>query len=85
MLAGSYVALTRLYYTREDYVSAAEQYNGFVDLVRAKITRQNASTVWLGLQVAKKVNDKDSLASLELQMKNQFADSPEYQEYLAWK
>lgn len=85
MLASSYVALTRIYFDREDYASASIQYKGFVNLVRAKVTRQNASTVWLGLQVARMANDQDSLSSLELQMKNQFAGSPEYQEYIAWK
>lgn len=85
MMASSYVALTRIYFEQKDYVTAAIQYKGFVDLVRAKVTRQNASTVWLGLQLARETNDEDSFASLELQMKNQFADSPEYQEYIAWK
>jgi type IV pilus assembly protein PilF len=47
-----------------------------------KIAEPTARTLWLGIQVAEKMNDLDGAASQGLILKDLFADSPEYQLYL---
>ncbi len=42
----------------------------------------SARSLWLGIQVAKGLNDDVSVASQALMLKNLFEDSPEYQLYL---
>ena len=84
-LPNSYIGLARIYMKRSDYVNAYRYYKGFIRLVRAKQIRHNASTLWLGIQLAARNNDINALSSMELQLKGQFDKSAEYKQYLKWK
>lgn len=46
------------------------------------VAEPSARSLWLGIQVAKALNDSNSTASQALLLKNLFEDSPEYQLYL---
>lgn len=46
------------------------------------IAEPSARSLWLGILVAKALNDDNAVASQALLLKNLFADSPEYQSYL---
>ncbi len=85
MLANSHIGLTNIYFAQQDYVAAYKQYNEFVGLVRAQLSRHSAATLWLGIQLADMAGDSNAVSSLILQLRNQFADSAEYQHYLKWK
>jgi type IV pilus assembly protein PilF len=85
MLANSHIGLTNIYFEREDYVQSYSAYNGFINLVRAQVARHNASTLWLGIQLAYIQEDSNALSSYSLQLRNLFPDSKEYQSYLDWK
>lgn len=84
-MARSYLGLTRIYFTEQDYRRAYRSYNGFVRLVRAKMARQSASSLWLGIQLAHYQDDPDAYASFTLQLRNQFSESKEYERFVAWK
>ena len=85
MMPNSYLGLANIHFERENYVEGYKAYRGYVETVRAKIARQSAATLWLGIQLAAKANDQDAISSLVLQLRNQFSKSDEYQLYLQWK
>lgn len=85
MMADSYIGLARIYREQGNLTKAYERYNGFIKLVRAQVARHNSQTLWLGIQLADQVQDLNALASLELQLRNQFSTSPEYKLYQEWK
>lgn len=84
-MANSFLALTKIYNNKEDYNRAYSYYRGYVNLVRAQVVRHTASTLWTGIQLSNRLEDQNMQASLELQLRNQFAKSNEYQQYLTWK
>ena len=84
MLANTHIGLANIYFNRKEYVAAYGYYNGFVGLVRSQLTRHSASTLWLGIQLADQNKDANALSSLELQLRNQFPKSTEYQQYKEW-
>ncbi len=84
MMANSHIGLTNIYFNRQDFATSYSYFNGFVGLVRAQLARHTASTLWLGIQLADINNDKNSLSSLVLQLKNQFSTSNEYKLYIEW-
>jgi type IV pilus assembly protein PilF len=53
----------------------------FLNRYRA-VAEPSARSLWLGIQVAKALNDSNGIASQVLLLKNLFEDSPEYQLYL---
>ncbi|EAR08538.1 type IV pilus biogenesis/stability protein PilW [Reinekea blandensis] len=85
MMSNSYLGLARIYHNRDDYRLAYNYYTGFLDLVRSQLSRHNAASLWLGIQLASELGDANVLSSLELQLRNRFSDSNEYQLYQAWK
>jgi type IV pilus assembly protein PilF len=85
MLANSHIGLTNIYFEQQEWVKSYSSYNGFISLVRAQLARHNASTLWLGIQLADNQEDSNALSSYSLQLRNLFPDSNEYQMYLAWK
>lgn len=84
-MSNSYLGLSRIYTQREDYNAAYQYYQGFVRLVRAKLARQSAKTLWQGIQLADIQGDENAISSLALQLRNQFKTSSEYKQYLVWK
>ncbi len=71
------IELSRLQLDRGNVVVAKqllEQYK--------KSAEPNARSLWLGIQIAKRMNDDNAVASNALVLKNLFEDSPEYQLYL---
>jgi type IV pilus assembly protein PilF len=85
VLANSYIGLTNIYNEQQDYQNAYVYYSGFVKLVQAQLARHNASTLWLGIQLADELGDDNALSSFTLQLRNRFKESPEYQQYLKWQ
>ena len=85
LLGNSFLGLANIYFERQELSTAYRYYNGFVELVRAQHGRHNATTLWLGIQLAKVAQDKNALSSMTLQLKNQFPQSVEYQTYLRWQ
>lgn len=84
-LTSSYLGLSVIYKEQQDYIRAYRAYNGFVRLVRAKLARQSASTLWLGIQLAHEQDDTDAYASYVLQLKNQHSKSKEYAQFIDWQ
>ena len=84
LMGNSFLGLANIYFDRQELGVAYGHYNGFVALVRAQQGRHNATTLWLGIQLAAAAQDKDALSSMELQLKNRFPKSTEYQSYLKW-
>jgi type IV pilus assembly protein PilF len=84
-MSSSFLGLASVYKDLEDYKNAYKAYNGFVKLVRAKIARHSAQTLWLGIQLADKQDDTDAYASLVLQLKSQYSGSKEYAQFLEWQ
>lgn len=84
-MSSSYLSLAAIYKEQEDYARAYRTYNGFVRLVRAKLARQNASTLWLGIQLAHEQDDSDAYASYALQLKNQYSKTKEYAQFMDWQ
>jgi len=85
LMGNSFLGLANIYFDRQQLDIAYRHYNGFVALVRAQQGRHNATTLWLGIQLAAAALDKDALSSMELQLKNRFPKSTEYQTYLNWR
>ena len=79
------INLANVYAAQKDYVKAYDAYNGFVGLVKAGLSKQNAATLWLGIQLADLNKDSNAAASYSLQLENLFPDSQEYQAYKKWK
>ncbi len=84
-LPNSHLGLARIYFSQNDATTAYSHYKGFVRLVHAKQVRNTASTLWLGIQLANLNEDSNAVASMSLQLKQQFKDSAEYQQYLKWQ
>lgn len=85
LLVNSYIGLADLREQRGESEKAFKAYQGFVSLVRADRATQSAFTLWLGIRIAHQVQASNLLSSLELQLRNRFPDSEEYQQYRSWK
>lgn len=85
MMSNSYIGLARIHYNRGEYRLGYQRFQGFVELVRAQLSRHNAATLWLGIQLADQLDQEDDLSSYELQLRNRFSESNEYQLYQQWK
>lgn len=84
-LANSHLSIARIWFEREDFVTAYQSFQQYTALVRARLATHNASTLWLGIQLADYNQDSNALASMELQLRSQYSESPEYQSYLEWQ
>ena len=76
-LYSSVFELADIAFKAQDYVTSKKYY----DLYAARI-KQGARSLWLGIQLERRFNNTDSLASYELALRNLF---PASQEYLLYK
>ncbi len=65
--------LADLAFKAQDYITSKKYY----DIYSARV-KQGARSLWLGIQLERRFNNPDSLASYELALKNLFPASPEY-------
>lgn len=70
-------ALAEVYYQLGDYGMAQQSYAAYRQLVPT----QSAESLWLGIRLAAKNGDHDTVASYALALKNLFPRSEEYGEY----
>ena len=70
--ARSSLELAKLAYTNGDYTDAQDLYDGF-----RRNARQSARSLCLGMQIASELDDRDSVASYALALKNLFPNSAE--------
>ena len=69
----SVIELADIAFSDRDFVSAKKHYDFYSSRVK-----QGARSLWLGIQLERRFNDPDKLASYELALKNLFPASPEY-------
>ena len=67
------LALAELLFNQKEYVQSSAAYQQF----RSQ-AQQNARSLWLGVRIARAMNDADAEASHALMLRNQFPDSAEY-------
>lgn len=85
LLVNSYIGLADLQFQEERMQEALRAYEGYISLVRASRANQSPFTLWLGIRIAHAMNHDDLYSSLELQLRNRFANSPEFREFQRWK
>src|SRR5690606_13420551 len=64
--------LARIEFNAENYVPAWNYYNAVTQL-----SAQNAASLWLGVQLARRFNDRDRAASYALQLRRLYPATPE--------
>lgn len=69
--------LADVYYRLADYPKSKKYYDGY----RQQVKVQAPSGLWLGIRLANQFDDKNTLASYALVLKNLYPDSQEYLEY----
>jgi type IV pilus assembly protein PilF len=69
--------LAEVYYQLGDYGKAQQFYEGY----RKQVPTQSAASLWLGIRIAQKFSESDTVASYALALKNLFPRSDEYLEY----
>jgi type IV pilus assembly protein PilF len=69
--------LAEVYYQLGDYSKAQQFYAAY----RKQVPVQSAESLWLGIRIAQKFSDGDTVASYALALKNLFPRSEEYIEY----
>jgi type IV pilus assembly protein PilF len=93
-LAGAKVAFTRaLAMDRTNRIALLEMANieyedanwvlssRYLENYQMIVRRQSARALWLGVRLAKKLDDEDALASRALALRNLYPDSAEFQAY----
>lgn len=85
LLVNSYVGLADLQFQQDRMQEALRAYQGFNALVRSDRANQSPFTLWLGIRIAHAMNHDDLYSSLALQLRNRFANSPEFREFQSWK
>jgi len=76
-MPNSILQLGQLYYDAGDYTNSYKYLERYL-----KLNRPNASSLWLGIRLAKQKNDTNLAATYALLLKSQFSTSKEYQDYL---
>ena len=76
----SMLELAEIFYLREQYASATQLYEQFVQRVGS--TNQSSRALWLGIRIARANNDPLGQQALVNQMRALFPNSQEYQRYL---
>jgi type IV pilus assembly protein PilF len=76
----SLLELSEIKFNKENYKGAQGYLQRFLDQ-----TEPTARSLWLGIQIATKLDNKDAIASNVLLLKNRFEKSHEYQLYLESK
>ena len=72
----SYLELAQINFDRGDLKQANQYIQQY-----GSVGRHTARSLWLGIQIERKLGNKDALASYELALRNIFADSAEYKAY----
>jgi type IV pilus assembly protein PilF len=70
-------SLAEVYYQLGDFAKAQQYYAAY----RQQVPTQSAESLWLGIRLAEKNSDHDTVASYALALKNLFPRSDEYGEY----
>lgn len=70
-------SLAEVYYQLGEFDKAQQYYAAF----RQQVPTQSAESLWLGIRLAAKSRDNDTMASYALALKNLFPRSEEYNEY----
>jgi type IV pilus assembly protein PilF len=70
-------SLAEVYYQLGDLNKAQKYYATY----RLQVPTQSAESLWLGIRLAEKSSDHDTVASYALALKNLFPRSDEYVEY----
>lgn len=70
-------SLAEVYYQLGDFSKAQQYYSAY----RQQVPTQSAESLWLGIRLAEKYSDHDTVASYALALKNLFPRSEEYLEY----
>ncbi|ARN76037.1 type IV pilus biogenesis/stability protein PilW [Oceanicoccus sagamiensis] len=69
--------LADVYYRLEQFPKSQSYYDAY----RSQVKQQPAQALWLGIRLADKFGDNDSLSSYSLALKNLYPTSKEYLEY----
>jgi type IV pilus assembly protein PilF len=75
--AKSLLAMARLTFAKEQYLSARAYLQRYTE-----VARHTPESLWLGIRVERVLGDKNALASYGLSLKGNFPDAPETQLYL---
>lgn len=75
---GALLEMAELSYAQKQYVPARGYYDSF-----SKLSEQSARSLLLGIRLANIFEDRDTAASLGLQLKRLYPGTPEYQQYLS--
>lgn len=78
----SILALAEVYYSKGDYPKAQQYYDAFIAMAEG---RQTPSSLLLGINIAKALNNKVKVASYALQLEQLYPSSIEYRQYKAGK
>ncbi|WPC06040.1 type IV pilus biogenesis/stability protein PilW [Pseudomonas benzenivorans] len=70
--------MAQMYFDDRQYVPARRYYDSY-----SALAEQNARSLLLGARLAKIFEDRDTAASLGLQLKRLYPGTPEYQQYLS--
>lgn len=71
-LAPALLEMAKVSLAKGDYLSA----RGYLQRFDA-VAQHTAESLWLGVQIERRMGDRDALASYALQLRNKFPDSPE--------
>lgn len=72
-LAPALLAMAQLSYDQQNYLQARGYYQRYL-----AVAPQNPRTLWLGIRIENALDDRDTVASYAIQLKNKYPDSPEY-------
>ncbi|PXX91687.1 type IV pilus biogenesis/stability protein PilW [Marinobacter vulgaris] len=80
--ARSLLALSRTLVESGEYQAAARHYSRLITLMqRNRNLRHSPESLYTGIRIARQLGDRDQASSLGLQLKNNFPNSVEYQQY----
>lgn len=79
--ASPLLGLAQLYFSDKDLVKSKQQYQRFVNHIGKGSSQQSASSLWLGIQLAREFYDKRAEQDYAEILAEQFADSKEFAAY----
>lgn len=75
------VNLSTLLYEKGRYDDAQQYYNRFTRLVDRQKSQHSANSLWLGIRLARVINNRADEQKLAEELRNKFPDSEEYKRY----
>ncbi|GAA3959692.1 type 4a pilus biogenesis protein PilF [Allohahella marinimesophila] len=78
-----YLKLAELFASLQDYQQANKYYENFRESVRAGVLLHTPASLELGIDLARRSGDDDTVSSLKLVLRNLYPNSPENQRELA--